>query len=120
MHASGQPRFLPPRRIPIAAGLFCAAIISGDVVLAQSTPRSPKHDCDPGLKRACEELVQDNILWKIDEPDSSAARHWQQKNLDNLCACTADPYQTVNCFQIEVNNHRKTWQEAIATCHAQP
>lgn len=71
-------------------------------------------------KQACEELVQDNILWRIDDPENSASRHWQQKNLDDLCACTSDPYETVNCFQIQVNNSRKSWQEAIATCRAKP
>ena len=72
------------------------------------------------MKHSCEELVQDNILWKIDDPNDAASKHWQQKNLDDLCACTTDPYATVNCFQIQVNNNRKTWQEAIATCRAKP
>ena len=71
-------------------------------------------------KHSCEALVQDNILWTIDKPDDSASKHWQQKNLDDLCACTTDPYATVNCFQIKVNNNGKTWQEAIATCRAKP
>ena len=76
--------------------------------------------CDLAMKHSCEALVQDNILWKIDEPNDSASKHWQQKNLDDLCACTTDPYATVNCFQIQVNDNRKTWQEAIATCRAKP
>lgn len=80
----------------------------------------PKAACDLAKKQSCEELVQDNILWKIDDPDDSASKHWQQNNLDNLCECTTDPYATVNCFQIQVNNNRKSWQEAVATCRAQP
>ena len=72
------------------------------------------------MKHSCEALVQDNILWKIDKPDDSASKHWQQKNLDDLCACTSDPYATVNCFQMQVNNNGKVWQEAIATCRAKP
>ena len=76
--------------------------------------------CDLAMKHSCEALVQGNILWKIDEPNDSASKHWQQKNLDDLCACTTDPYATVNCFQIQVNDNRKSWQEAIATCRAKP
>ena len=76
--------------------------------------------CDLAMKRNCEALVQDNILWRIDEPNDSASKHWQQKNLDDLCACTTDPYATVNCFQIQVNDNRKSWQEAIATCRSKP
>ena len=85
----------------------------------RATPSS-RAACDSAKKHTCEELVQDNILWRIDDPDNSASKHWQQKNLDDLCACTTDPYATVNCFQIQVNNNRKSWQEAIATCRAKP
>jgi hypothetical protein len=87
---------------------------------SSSNDRSSRGACELGKKQTCEELVQDNILWRIDNPDSSASRHWQQKNLDDLCACTTDPYATVNCFQIQVNNNRKSWQEAITTCRAKP
>ncbi len=76
--------------------------------------------CDLAKKHSCEELVQDNILWRIDDPDNPASKHWLQKNLDELCACTTDPYATVNCFQIQVNNNGKSWQEAISTCRAKP
>ncbi|WP_363351505.1 hypothetical protein [Methylocystis echinoides] len=72
------------------------------------------------MKKSCEEVVQDNILWRLDEPGDSASKHWQQKNLDDLCACTTDPYATVNCFQTQVNNNGKIWQEAIAMCRAKP
>jgi hypothetical protein len=92
-------------------------------ILALDSPSgepSSRGACDLAKKRTCEELVQDNILWRIDDPDNSASKHWQQKNLDDLCACTTDPYATVNCFQIQVNNNRKSWQEAIATCRAKP
>lgn len=92
--------------------------MAAGVASAQSSA-SPAQ-CDLTKKRSCEELVQDNILWKIDEPDNSASKHWLQKNLDALCACTRDPYETVNCFQIQVNNNKKTWQEAIAACRAKP
>jgi hypothetical protein len=81
---------------------------------------SPQAGCDSVKKRTCDELVQDNILWRLDQPDNPASKHWLQKNIDDLCACTSDPYATVNCFQIQVNNNRKTWQEAIATCRAKP
>jgi hypothetical protein len=87
---------------------------------AESAASSHTLACDSAKKHSCEELVQDNILWKIDEPDNSASKHWQQKNLDALCACTPDPYETVNCFQVQVNNNRKTWQEAIAACRSKP
>lgn len=136
------------KRIPfVLAAMFAATIQPGGVANAQSqlfgaidgqragarksrstilaldsTPSAPssRASCDLAKKRSCEELVQDNILWKIDAPDDSASKHWQQKNLDDLCACTADPYATVNCFQIQVNNNRKSWQEAIAACRAKP
>jgi hypothetical protein len=102
----------------LAAVLAASVTLSG-LASAETTAPAPQV-CDLAKKHSCEELVQDNILWKIDEPDNSASKHWQQKNLDALCACTPDPYETVNCFQVQVNNHRKTWQEAIATCHAKP
>ncbi len=92
------------------------------ILALDSAPGAPASDaaCDLAKKHSCEELVQDNILWKTDDPDDSASKHWQQKNLDALCACTTDAYATVNCFQIQVNNNRKTWQEAIAACRAKP
>jgi hypothetical protein len=90
------------------------------LVLDSSSSAPSRAACDLAKKHICEELVQDNILWRIDDPDNSASKHWLQKNLDDLCACTSDPYATVNCFQIQVNNNRKSWQEAIATCRAKP
>ena len=81
---------------------------------------SSQASCDLEKKKSCEALVQDNILWKIDDPNDPASKHWLQKNLDALCACTTDPYATVNCFQIQVNDNRKSWQEAIAACRAKP
>jgi hypothetical protein len=91
------------------------------ILALDSSPSVPSRAaCDLAKKHTCEELLQDNILWKKDDPDNAASKHWQQKNLDDLCACTADPYATVNCFQIQVNNNRKSWQEAIATCRAEP
>jgi hypothetical protein len=102
----------------LAAVLAASVTLSG-LASAEATAPTPQV-CDLSKKHSCEELVQDNILWKIDEPDNSASKHWQQKNLDALCACTPDPYETVNCFQVQVNNHRKTWQEAISTCRAKP
>ncbi len=76
--------------------------------------------CDQSKKQSCENLVQDNILWDAEHPDAPYAKRWLQKNLDDLCSCTADPYATVNCFQVQVNNKRKTWQEAIAICQTNP
>ena len=92
------------------------------ILALDSSPRtpSPQAACDLAMKHSCEAPVQDNILWKIDKPEDSASKHWQQKNLDALCACTTDPYGTVNCFQMQVNNNGKSWQEAIATCRAKP
>lgn len=81
---------------------------------------SAKAPCDSAKKRSCEMLVQDNILWRIEDPDNPASKHWLQKNLDDLCACTSDPYATVNCFQMQVNNNKKSWQEGIAACRAKP
>ncbi len=90
------------------------------VVLALDTANSQSSGgaCDQSKKHSCDELVQDNILWDAEHPDAPYAKHWLQKNLDDLCSCTKDPYETVNCFQVQVNNKRKTWQEAIAICKA--
>lgn len=85
-----------------------------------SNGSSSQGSCDPAKKHSCDELVQDNILWRIDQPDNPASKHWLQKNIDDLCECTTDPYATVNCFQIQVNNNRKSWQDAIAACRAKP
>lgn len=85
---------------------------------SSSVPSSSSAACEPSKKSVCENLVQDNILWRVSEPDNPASKHWLQENLDKLCACTTDPYATVNCFQVQVNNKGKTWQEAIALCHA--
>ena len=88
------------------------------LVLALDTANSQSSGgaCDQSKKHSCDELVQDNILWDAEHPDAPYAKHWLQKNLDDLCSCTKDPYETVNCFQVQVNNKRKTWQEAIAIC----
>ena len=83
-----------------------------------ATSQSSGGACDQSKKHSCDELVQDNILWDAEHPDAPYAKHWLQKNLDDLCSCTKDPYETVNCFQVQVNNKRKTWQEAIAICKA--
>ena len=90
------------------------------LVLALDTANSQSSGgaCDQSKKHSCDELVQDNILWDAEHPDAPYAKHWLQKNLDDLCSCTKDPYETVNCFQVQVNNKRKTWQEAIAICKA--
>jgi hypothetical protein len=101
------------------AAMFAAVIMQIGFACAQSSS-SQQPSCDLPKKQTCEELVQDNILWRITDPDSPASKHWAQKNLDDLCGCTSDPYATVNCFQVQVNNNRKTWQEAIATCRAKP
>ena len=101
---------------------FAVTMTSYGLASAEQGPNDPPSQvgCDSAKERTCDELVQDNILWRIDQPDNPASKHWLQKNLDDLCACTSDPYATVNCFQIQVNNNRKTWQEAIATCRANP
>ena len=90
------------------------------LILALDTANSQSSGsaCDQSKKHSCDELVQDNILWDAEHPDAPYAKHWLQKNLDDLCSCTKDPYETVNCFQVQVNNKRKTWQEAIAICKA--
>jgi hypothetical protein len=128
--ASAQPDFygvVDGRVVPKSEGNDLVSQIDSrkfrSTILAldsSSSAPSSRAACDLAKKRICDELVQDNILWKIDDPDNSASKHWQQKNLDDLCACTSDPYATVNCFQIQVNNNRKSWQEAIATCRAKP
>lgn len=97
-----------------------ATIASSNFACAEqgSNHSSSRTTCDVVKKQTCEGLVQDNILWRIGDPDSPAAKHWAQENLDSLCGCTTDPYETVNCFQVQVNNNHKTWQEAIAACRA--
>ena len=111
-------------RVLIRPTFICAAIIASNVVLydpayAEHVSRGEASGaCDAVKKHTCEELVQDNILWRINDPDNPAAKHWAQKNLDSLCVCTTEPYETVNCFQVAVNNKRKSWQEAIAECRA--
>ena len=114
-----------PRSKPlhfVRAVVFAFTLTSYGLASAEQGPNGPpsRAGCDSVKKRTCDELVQDNILWRIDQPDNPASKHWLQTNLDDLCACTSDPYATVNCFQIEVNNNRKTWQEAIAACRAKP
>lgn len=88
------------------------------VLDSSSAGQSAQNTCDISKMRSCEILVQDNILWRVSEPDNPASKHWLQENLDKLCTCTADPYTTVNCFQDQVNNKGKTWRDAIASCRA--
>jgi hypothetical protein len=91
------------------------------IVLAHDSSSSKTNlACSAEKEHACETLVQDNIVWKVDDPSSVVAKRWAQENLDDLCGCTKDPYATVNCFQVEVNNRGKTWQQAIETCRAKP
>ncbi len=125
--ANAEPdpcRIIDSRVVPRSEAAGLVSHMSADKPLiicvrdASSSVPSSQTACDLAMKNSCEALVQDNILWKIDEPNDSASKHWQQKNLDDLCACTTDPYATVNCFQIQVNNNGKSWQEAIATCRA--
>ncbi len=106
----------------VGAVVFAVTMTTYRFASAEQDPNgpSPQAGCDSVKKRTCDELVQDNILWRVDQPDNPASKHWLQKNIDDLCACTSDPYAMVNCFQIQVNNNRKTWQEAIATCRAKP
>lgn len=105
-------------RAPFATVALLSAMMT---TVPGRAEQPPSHQsCDAAKKHTCDELVQDNILWKIDEPDNAASKHWLQKNIDALCTCTPDPYATVNCFQVQVNNKRKTWQEAIAECGAKP
>jgi len=120
-----QDRQWPPLHHPLRYGAMESALAGGGDGITSDTTcgdtiQSPRVACDLAKKQVCEELVQDNILWRVDDPDNSASRHWQEKNLDDLCACTTDPYATVNCFQIQVNNNRKSWQEGIETCRAKP
>jgi len=112
---SDQERFNPFRRA--AQGLFVSVTLLAVIMLCD-TAIAAQTACDTGKKQTCEQLVQDNILWRISEPDNPASKHWAQENLDNLCSCTTDPYETVNCFQVQVNNNRKTWQEAVLMCRA--
>ena len=100
-------------------GMIAATMLQFGLADAQATSSS-RQSCDLAKKQRCENLVQDNILWTINDPENPASKHWLPKNLDDLCACTVDPYATVNCFQVEVNNNYKTWQDAIAICRAKP
>ena len=101
------------------AGKNRSIILALDTSSNASSTKS-QQSCDAGKMQTCENLVQDNILWNITDPDSASSKHWLKKNLDDLCACTTEPYETVNCFQVQVNNKGKTWQEAISICHAKP
>lgn len=105
------PQFHKNARSLMAAACLAAAILPA---------RAENASCAADKKHTCEELVQDNILWRVSDPDSPASKHWAQTNLDKLCACTTDPYATVNCFQAQVNNNHKTWQQAIDLCQAKP
>jgi hypothetical protein len=102
-----------------ALALAAAAIVVA-TILPGAHARAEGASCAADKKHTCEELVQDNILWRVSSPDSPASKHWAQENLDALCACTTDAYATVNCFQVQVNNNHKTWQDAIAICRAKP
>jgi len=102
-----------------ARTLTAAALIAAMFLPARSA-NAQGASCAADKKHTCEELVQDNILWRVSDPDSPASKHWAQTNLDALCACTTDAYATVNCFQVQVNNNHKTWQDAIAACRAKP
>ena len=104
---------------PSRAGKNRSIILALDTSSNASSTKS-QQSCDAGKMQTCENLVQDNILWNITDPDSASSKHWLKKNLDDLCACTTEPYETVNCFQVQVNNKGKTWQEAISICHAKP
>ena len=108
------PRAIDTKNLFLIAAFFLTIIMTPQISYAEAERKS----CDLGKKKICEDLVQDNILWRIEDPDSPASKHWAQKNLDKLCACTNEPYETVNCFQVHVNNNHKTWQEAISLCSA--
>lgn len=114
----------PKHRDYLVNGSRSLSLLALALVAATLLPGRPAHaegaSCAADKKHTCEELVQDNILWRVSDPDSPASKHWAQKNLDDLCACTTDAYATVNCFQVQVNNNHKTWQDAIATCRAHP
>lgn len=116
--ASHVSTFHTPLRILFVLALLFAKSISFNGIAHAEQPSGSRAACDASKKQTCENLVQDNILWRIGDPESPGAKHWAQDNLDSLCGCTNDPYETVNCFQIQVNNNRKTWQEAIAICRA--
>ena len=104
---------------PSRAGKNRSIILALDTSSNSSSTKS-QPSCEAVKMQTCENLVQDNILWNITDPDSASSKHWLKKNLDDLCACTTEPYETVNCFQVQVNNKGKTWQEAISICHAKP
>lgn len=115
--------FHSPKTLPSALiVMFVATITPYGFATAEHGPNTPSYQpaCDVGKKQTCVKLVQDNILWRISEPENPASKHWAQENLDKLCSCTNAPYETVNCFQVKVNNNRKTWREAIAMCRANP
>ncbi len=103
---------LRARELFVISATLSATVAPFEIAIAAQTT------CDAGKKQTCVELVQDNILWRTSDPDNPASKHWAQENLDNLCSCTTAPYETVNCFQVQVNNNKKTWQEAITACRA--
>ena len=113
-----RARFIRGRRQ--TEGLLVISAMLGAIFIPYDIAKAEQSACDAGKKETCEQLVQDNILWRISDPDNPASKHWAKENLDSLCSCTTAPYETVNCFQVQVNEHRKTWQEGIAFCRTKP
>lgn len=92
-----EARFIP-LRCPVR-GFFATSAMLSAMVIPYDIASAAETACDAGKKQTCVELVQDNILWRISEPDNPASKHWAQENLANLCGCTADPYATVIAFR---------------------
>lgn len=82
----------------------------------QSQPAAPA--CDPAKEQTCRELVQGQVPWTTKATDNPAARQWLPNNLDNLCRCTKNPPDTVQCFQNQLCSNGNNWYEAIESCRA--
>jgi|688.fasta_scaffold120782_2 hypothetical protein len=53
--------------------IFLTTILSSNMAEAQTTTTALA--CDMTKKHNCEELVQDNILWRVEAPDAASSKH---------------------------------------------
>ncbi len=74
--------------------------------------------CDAGKENLCRSLIQDQVPWSTAKGDTYTLRHWDPRNLDKLCGCTADAATTVQCFQNALYSNGNSWIAAIDSCKA--
>lgn len=71
----------------------------------QVSPKKPV-----SRERVCYNMIQGKVAW-----DQNGSRQWQDKNINNLCAGSRNPHQTVNCFKQGIASHND-WNKAINEC----